>query len=205
MSQTITILPLDQDPLAAHEGTQPWRQVWITATGLFPQQEFPNEFLEALSPGDLQKMAAIKAAGGVHRPTDPDEALAPEVYVSLIRHAEMTIEEADEIIIPAREATLRLVYPLSVVALVPVKAAAPEGITRGEALNAIHDAYKTIYAREDASSRPTPIDDREISLNRNETSGNFGIWGHDMSDLVVTSLLVRLIDGAYWIEPELES
>ncbi len=205
MAQTFTILPADQDPLDAHANAQPWKQAFITATGLVPMQEMPTRYLENASAEVLQKMGEVKAAGGILYPTDPDEQLAPEVHISLIRHADMVIDDIDEVVVPAPEATLRLNYPLSVAVLVPVKAAAPEGITRGEILHAVHDAYKTIYEREAASSPPAPIDDRTRTLNREATSGNFGIWGHDLSDLVLIRLDIRLIDGVYWIDPVTES
>lgn len=36
----------------------------------------------------------------------------------------------------------------------------------------------------------TPVNERKTMYNRNETNGKYGIWGHDISDLVLAEILV---------------
>ncbi|MCE6957851.1 hypothetical protein LAZ40_02110 [Cereibacter sphaeroides] len=201
MKTDYTIRSMDED----FEAQPVCGRIFITATALVPQQEFPTHVLEKLPPQILAKMAEVKAAGGVLHPEDPDDSLAPEVYVSLIRHADMVIEEVDEVVIPAARATLRLRYPLSCLVLVPVNAGTERGITRGNVLHAIHDAYAGIYRREESVSRPVPIDDRGTTLNRDSTEGPFGIWGHDITDLRVEWIDLRQVDGAWFIDPVIGS
>ena len=184
----IRIVPDDGNPYERLSRTTPWRSFFITARAMWVSLPLPLHALEQMSPQQILWQKAIEANGGVILSKDPEE-LRAEVAVALIRHPEMDIHDSDEVLIPARRAELCLDYPLSVTVIAPITATGG-GITRTDILKAIHDAYAEIYRREDAASRPDNPEDRGAVLNRNRTQGPFGIWGHDIGDLVVEALQV---------------
>src|SRR4030095_1853750 len=68
-------------------------------------------------------------------------------------------------------------------------AAIPQGFTRGELVRAICDEYAHVYDAEEgtAHTKPVPPEERGERAERNSTDGAYGIWGHDLEDLVLTS------------------
>lgn len=86
----------------------------------------------------------------------------------------------EEIILSAGTYTLKITYPLSKAFIEKVEFGNP--LTREQIVRWIVDAYHYIYNRED---KTTSIMPEHISgmLNRVETDGDFGIWGHDLEDL----------------------
>lgn len=74
-----------------------------------------------------------------------------------------------------------LTYPLSKTVEVKVKNIR----TIGSLLWKVAKAYQRIYKQEEASAnvKTIPADERVGLINRNETDGNYGIWGHDLCDL----------------------
>lgn len=58
----------------------------------------------------------------------------------------------------------------------------PGGMTRGELVDIITDAYEAIYKAEDETSN-VDTTQRGGLLNRPRTNGKYGIWGHDLGDL----------------------
>lgn len=59
-------------------------------------------------------------------------------------------------------------------------------------LQVISKKYHEIYIEEEASAttKTIPVEKREGLINRNETNGKYGIWGHDLSDLDLSSVEV---------------
>ena len=57
---------------------------------------------------------------------------------------------------------------------------------------AISKKYNEVYAEEEktANTKTIPIDKRTGLINRNETDGKYGIWGHDLSDLDLSGIEV---------------
>jgi hypothetical protein len=149
----------------------------------------------AVTPPQVAMMPLrIAFPGGIHI-ADPDRALA-------------TLARPDEIIIPFSRANLRIAYPLTVPAIVPIQAAIPHGFTRGELVRAICDEYSSIYEVEEGTSllKTVPREERTVRPERNRTDGIYGIWGHDLDELVLTSLRwVRGPDGAVAIELHVEA
>ena len=66
------------------------------------------------------------------------------------------------------------------------------GFTRENLLKEIRKRYYKIYAEEEESAtvKTVPVDKRTTMYNRNETNGKYGIWGHDIGDLVLAEILV---------------
>jgi hypothetical protein len=99
------------------------------------------------------------------------------------------IDKPDEIVIPFEHATLVIDFPLTVPATIAISAALPQGFTRAELVRAICDEYAHVYDAEEgtAHTKPVPPDERGDRRERNRTDGAYGIWGHDLEDLVLTS------------------
>lgn len=109
------------------------------------------------------------------RVSDPDNALA-------------MIDLRDEIVIPFQHATLVIDFPLTHPAHVKIAAALPQGFTRGELVRTICEEYVHVYAAEEGTAPEQPaIEDRGHRRERSRTDGAYGIWGHALEDLVLTS------------------
>jgi PBP1b-binding outer membrane lipoprotein LpoB len=97
----------------------------------------------------------------------------------------------ETIIIPFSTITILIDYPLNNPAEFEITSKA-NGFNREELAMAVSKKYHKIYAEEDnsASQQTIPIEKREGLINRNETNGKYEIWGHDLSDLDMSSVQV---------------
>ena len=100
------------------------------------------------------------------------------------------IIDADEIVLNDKKVQLIIDYPLK--KSVIFKLENDKGFSRKDLILAIQEKYKEIYKIEEetAKIKTIPVNNREGLLNRNETDGKFGIWGHDLSDLYLTDIEV---------------
>lgn len=109
------------------------------------------------------------------RLNDPDAAIS-------------MLELRDEIVIPFPRATLLIEFPLTHPAVIGISAGLPQGFTRGELVRAICEEYAHVYAAEEGTSMQEPlIEDRGARRERVRTDGAYGIWGHSLEDLVLSS------------------
>lgn len=132
--------------------------------------------------------------GGIHL-HDPGPALA-------------RLDQPDEIVIPFDHAILVIDYPLSHPATMSIDAPISLGFTRAALIKAICEEYAHVYDAEEgtAHTKTIPIEERGELRNRNRTDGAYGIWGHDLEDLVLTSAhWSRHPDGTVQIELHVES
>ena len=119
------------------------------------------------------------------------------------RSALVQLERPEEIVIPFEQAVLVIDYPLSHPASVPISAPLPLGFTRAALIQTICDEYAHIYDAEEgtASTKTIPVDERGEQAGRNRTDGAYGIWGHDLQDLVLTAAhWTRESDGTVKIQ-----
>ncbi|RXK86946.1 hypothetical protein [Filimonas effusa] len=67
------------------------------------------------------------------------------------------------------------------------------GFSRKEMIEHVSSIYHSIYRKEEASAKTktVPAEKREGLINRNETDGEYGIWGHDISDLYLSYIEVH--------------
>ncbi|MGN6495488.1 MAG: hypothetical protein ACTHLE_26100, partial [Agriterribacter sp.] len=100
-------------------------------------------------------------------------------------------KDADMIVLPYPTAKLIIDYPLLRPAVIELKSA-DQGFSNKALILAISEQYQKIYKEEEATAitRTTPADQRKELLNRNETDGKYGIWGHDLSDLSLSEIEV---------------
>ncbi|HEV7557423.1 MAG TPA: hypothetical protein VGO00_18275, partial [Kofleriaceae bacterium] len=106
------------------------------------------------------------------------------------------------------QAVLVIDYPLSNPATIPITAPLPLGFTRAALITTICEEYAGIYEAEEgtANTKTIPIEERGLQIARNRTDGAYGIWGHDLEDLVVTAARwTREPDGTVKIELNVES
>lgn len=94
------------------------------------------------------------------------------------------VHNLDAPVLPFKFVTLQIDYPMERSFQHVIKAAGDE-ITRRDLLLGLHTAYTYVYAAEEASTQNpvVPPDERVGLLNRNCTNGQYGIYGHDLSDL----------------------
>jgi hypothetical protein len=100
--------------------------------------------------------------------------------------------DADKIVIDHPIVTLFIDYPLNNPAIFEIKAVG-EGFSRRELILKISEKYQEIYKLEEstAKTKTIPPDQREGMINRNETDGKYGVWGHDLSDLDLSQIEVH--------------
>ena len=92
--------------------------------------------------------------------------------------------DADKIILPFTTAKIIIDYPLNFPATFDITTMG-QGFTRKQLITEISEKYHEIYKLEESSAtiKTVPLDKRKGLINRNQTDGKFGVWGHDISDL----------------------
>jgi len=112
----------------------------------------------------------------------------------------------DEVVLTEKEAVLIIDYPLNNPTEIIIKAKDSKGFTRGELAGIVSTEYHRIYAEEEesAKTKTMPMEQRPI-MNRNETDGKYGIWGHDIDDLDLSSIIVHREGGKVKLELMVES
>lgn len=88
--------------------------------------------------------------------------------------------------------TADITYPLSK----PARVILTWNENRYELAKQICDEYRRIYKEEDETTSNSPAricDENPDStlINRNRTSGKYGIWGHSIDDLVIEGIVVN--------------
>lgn len=108
-------------------------------------------------------------------------------------------------VISEREATVIIDYPVR--APVSFNITSENGFTKSDLLRKIGQIYKQMYIDEEASStiKTVPMNQRQGVINRNTTDGKYGIWGHDIDDLVLSSATISCNNGKCVIELGIES
>ena len=99
--------------------------------------------------------------------------------------------DSDVIVIPYSEITVIIDYPLNKPTSF-VLTNSKNGFTKKELILEISKKYHEIFTVEEtsATTKTIPPDKREVTMNRNETNGIYGIWGHDIGDLDLSSIEV---------------
>lgn len=122
---------------------------------------------------------------------DPDSKFATDVNVCDVDAKLHHLIDPDELVIEDPIIELVIDYPLSTASRRLVQnGRGQHGFTRSALLRAIAKEYRDVYREED------PRSDEMIPrvgslLNRCQTEGPHGIWGHDIGDLVIEAIYVR--------------
>jgi hypothetical protein len=114
-------------------------------------------------------------------------SVTDELWADSKNEGDGSFLNANDVVIPDKNIVLQISYPLSGGFDFPLES--KNGFTRKQLVDCIVKTYKTIYAEEEATVQEQPVveeKDRatmDIMLNRNQTDGKYGIWGHDFGDL----------------------
>jgi hypothetical protein len=130
------------------------------------------------------------------------------IKITEVERSLASLRNPEEIVIPFDQAVLVIDYPLSHPATIAITSSLPQGFTRAELVRAVCEEYGNVYEAEEATAttKPIPREERTTLKNRNRTDGVYGIWGHDLDDLVLTALRwKRDVGGAVRIELHVES
>lgn len=124
----------------------------------------------------------------------------PSPYVSIENPAKdiKFLDDSDEIVISSTELNIVVDYPVTGVWQFRITSDNPKGFTRAGLANGISRVYHFLYADEERTTKikVIPLAQRKKLLNRNRTDGKYGIWGHDIGDLVLHTVeLFRAADG----------
>jgi hypothetical protein len=82
------------------------------------------------------------------------------------------------------------------------------GFSKAQLVKELSKHYYQLYAEEEASAtiKTIPADQRKTLANRNQTNGKYGIWGHDIADLMLADILVyRAANGEILLSLNIES
>jgi len=138
--------------------------------------------------------------------TDYPEGFIP--YIEL-EHPEKSIKQLvnkDEIVVKEDTITLIVDYPLT--NEYRLKINSKHGFTRRELVMDISKAYHKLYEEEEATAtiKTVPIAQRTTLYNRNQTNGKYGIWGHDIADLILADVMVyKALNGEIVLGLNIES
>lgn len=98
------------------------------------------------------------------------------------------LKDAKEILIHKNVVTVIIDYPVTNEYRFELNAA--KGFSRELLIEEISKAYYKMYEEEEATAtiKTIPLEKRTTMYNRNETNGKYGIWGHDIADLVLSEI-----------------
>lgn len=135
-----------------------------------------------------------------------DDGVAP--WINLVtRDTELErLIDPDSIALNYPRAKLVFDYPLASPTTREISTPG-EGFTRRQLVELIGKFYEEIYDEEEASAttKTLPMSERRI-MNRNQTDGIYGIWGHDLDDIAISGVEVRrLRDGEIVLILNIES
>jgi hypothetical protein len=113
---------------------------------------------------------------------------------------------ADSIVIQNNSVILLVTYPLNNPGKFELKST--KGFTRKQLIFEISQKYYEIYNSEEQSATIKTIarQNRKGLVNRNTTNGKYGVWGHDIQDLDLSSIEVyKTFDNKILLRLNIES
>ena len=114
-------------------------------------------------------------------------------WINLVdREAELErLVDPDSIALSYPKAKIVFDYPLSNPTTREISASG-DGFSRRQLIELIGKFYEEIYDEEEASAitKTLPMSERKI-MNRNQTDGIYGIWGHDLDDIAISGVEAR--------------
>lgn len=116
------------------------------------------------------------------------------------------LDGKNDIVITQDTVTLLIDYPLTRECRLKINA--KNGFTRAALVQAISKAYYQLFDEEEATAtiKTIPAAQRTTTYNRNQTNGKYGIWGHDIADLVLVEANVyRAPEGGLILSLNIES
>ncbi len=121
---------------------------------------------------------------------DYENGLIPWASIEKANQDIPNLLKKDEVVIKENLVKVLIDYPLTNQYEFILKS--NNGFTRQQLLLEISLNYFKLYKEEEktATVKTIPIDKRTTMYNRNQTNGKYGIWGHDIADLVLDDIQV---------------
>ena len=115
--------------------------------------------------------------------------------------------DKDKQVLNVNEAYLIIDYPLTNSVEIKINSKNNNGFTRKDLIAIISEKYHEIYEIEEqtAKTKTIPLKDRKELLNRNTTDGKYDIWGHDLSDLDLSSIEIKKENSKIYLLLSIES
>ncbi|WP_299110995.1 hypothetical protein [uncultured Winogradskyella sp.] len=125
-----------------------------------------------------------------------EEGIIPWFSIAYTEPELNNLIDKDKIVLTETKAILIIDYPLKNPVEIEITASDSKGFSRKDLALQISLSYKMIYKIEEESAeiKTIPIEERKTLRNRNETNGTYGIWGHDIGDLVMPAAVIRKND-----------
>ena len=144
------------------------------------------------SPGELIGRIACKVKTKDLK--EYEDGIIPFISLDSTQKEIKQLIDKDNIVVPDKKVTIIIDYPLSSEHKFDVTSAG--GFTRQQLVEAISKEYHRIYEEEEATAKikTLPLAKRKM-YNRNQTDGKYGIWGHDLGDLVLDEILIYKTEG----------
>lgn len=100
----------------------------------------------------------------------------------------------DEVVITEEKITVIIDYPLT--NIYKFDLISEKGFSKELLVQEITKEYQKLYKEEEktATIKTVPMKERTM-YNRNQTNGKYGIWGHDLADLALSSIQVYKENG----------
>ena len=126
-----------------------------------------------------------------------EDGIIPWISIKEPENSLVNLIDKDEIVLNSNKAILSIDYPLNKPTEIEIRSKEKDGFSRIELIRLISQAYHRIYDEEEASAKvkTVPLKKREDLINRNETDGKYGIWGHDIGDLDLSAIIVQYKNG----------
>jgi hypothetical protein len=113
--------------------------------------------------------------------------------------------DANKIVLDYKQVAIIIDYPLNKpdTFLLTSKV----GFSKKSLVENISKRYKQLYREEEesASIKTVPLEARMNLMNRNQTNGRYGIWGHDLSDMALSSIEVYKANNKIYLFLIIES
>ena len=121
-----------------------------------------------------------------------EDGVIPWISIDSPKAELKNLIDADKIILPFTTAKIIIDYPLNFPATFDITTTG-QGFSRKQLIVEISERYHEIYKLEEstATTKTIPVDKRQGLINRNQTDGKFGVWGHDISDLDLSQIEVH--------------
>jgi len=141
--------------------------------------------------GELQNTISFEVKASVK---DFEDGIQPWASVEKPEIDLPNLIKKNEVVISENSITVIIDYPLTNEYKFDLKS--KSGFTREMLLSEISKHYYKLYDEEEktATIKTLPMEKRTM-YNRNETNGKYGVWGHDIADLVLTDIQVYKTDN----------
>lgn len=137
---------------------------------------------------------------------DFENGIIPWASIANFKEDITNLIDKDEIVLIQPSIKIIIDYPLT--NQYEFSLTSENGFTRKQLLTEISKHYYKLYEEEEKSAtiKTIPVEKRTQMYNRNETNGKYGIWGHDIADLVLAEILIfKTAEGKIVLTLNIES